>query len=117
MQGKHNDHNFVLRIAWFGEKVDQKKFHNILPPPQIWLKGLGEMFEGYSAETCAGNIPLVPMGAWAEGPACADTGARTPIDASGIFVDNNEEVIESDEYGKAVFHAVDDNMDEEDFTS
>ena len=28
-----------------------------------------------------------------------------------------EEVIESDEYGKAVFQAVDDNMDEEDFTS
>ena len=26
------------------------------------LKGLGEMFEGYSAETCAGKIPLVPMG-------------------------------------------------------
>ena len=34
-----------------------------------------------------------------------------------MFVDNTEEVIESDEYGKAVFHAVDDNMDEEDFTS
>jgi hypothetical protein len=30
---------------------------------------------------------------------------------------NTEEVIESDEYGEAVFHAVDDNMDEEDFTS
>ena len=26
------------------------------------LEGLGEMFEGYSAETCAGKIPLVPMG-------------------------------------------------------
>ena len=34
-----------------------------------------------------------------------------------MFVDNTEEVIESDEFGKAVFHAVDDNMDEEDFTS
>ena len=34
-----------------------------------------------------------------------------------MFGDNTEEVIESDEYGKAVFHAVDDNMDEEDFTS
>ena len=26
------------------------------------LEGLGEMFEGYSAETCAVKIPLVPMG-------------------------------------------------------
>ena len=43
------------------------------------------MFEGYSAETCARNIPLVPMGGGAEGPACADTGARTPIGASGIY--------------------------------
>ena len=33
-----------------------------------------------------------------------------------MFAHNTEEVIESDEYGKAVFHAVDDNMDEEDFT-
>ena len=48
------------------------------------LEGLGEMFEGYSAETCAGKIPLVPMGVRAEGPACADMGARTPIGASGI---------------------------------
>ena len=47
------------------------------------LKGLGEMFEGYSAETCAGKIPLVQMGGWAEGPASADTGVRTPIGASG----------------------------------
>ena len=28
------------------------------------LEGLGEMFEGYSAETCAIKIPLVPQ--WAE---------------------------------------------------
>ena len=26
------------------------------------LEGLGEMFRGYSAETCARKIPLVPMG-------------------------------------------------------
>ena len=37
------------------------------------LDGLGEMFEGYSAEMCAIKIPLVPMGGRAEGPACADT--------------------------------------------
>ena len=33
-----------------------------------------------------------------------------------MFAHNTEEVIESDEYGKAVFHAVDDNMDEQDFS-
>ena len=33
-----------------------------------------------------------------------------------MFAHNTEELIESDEHGKAVFHAVDDNMDEEDFT-
>ncbi len=49
------------------------------------LEGLGEMFEGYSAETCWGKIPLVPMGVQGKGPACADTGARTPIGASGIY--------------------------------
>ena len=26
------------------------------------LEGLGEMFRGYSAETCAGKFPLAPMG-------------------------------------------------------
>ena len=46
---------------------------------------LGEMFEGYSAETCAEKNLLVPMWGSAEGPACADTGARTPIGASGII--------------------------------
>ena len=48
-------------------------------------EGLGEMFEGDSADTRAGKIPLVPMGGLAEGPAFADTGARTPIGASPIF--------------------------------
>ena len=47
--------------------------------------GLGEMFEGDSADMCAGIIHLVSMGSLAEGPACADTGARTPIGASGNF--------------------------------
>ena len=47
--------------------------------------GLGEMFEGDSADRCAGKFPLVSMGVRAECPACADTGARTPIGASGIW--------------------------------
>ena len=48
-------------------------------------EGLGEMFEGDSADTCAGKFPLVSMGGRAEGLACADPGASTPIGASGNF--------------------------------
>ena len=49
-------------------------------------KGLGEMFEGDSADTCAGKFPLVSMGGRAEDLVCADPGARTPISASGIYI-------------------------------
>ena len=45
---------------------------------------LGEMFEGDSADICAGEFPLMSMGGQAEGPACADPGARTPIGVRGI---------------------------------
>jgi hypothetical protein len=45
-------------------------------------KGFGEMFEGDSADTCAGKFPLVLMGGRAEGLACADPGARTTIGAN-----------------------------------
>ena len=45
-------------------------------------EGLGEMFEGDSAETCAGKFPLVCMGGRAEGQECADPGARTHTGAS-----------------------------------
>ena len=48
-------------------------------------EGLGEMFEGDSADTCGGKFPLVSMGGRAEGLACVDPGARTPIGASGFF--------------------------------
>ena len=41
-------------------------------------EGLGEMFEGDSADTRAGKFPLGPMGVRAEGPACAGRGARPP---------------------------------------
>ena len=47
-------------------------------------EGLGEMFEGDSADTCAGKLPFTSMGGRAEGLACADPGARTPIGASRI---------------------------------
>ena len=48
-------------------------------------EGLGEMFEGDSADMCAGKVPLVLMGARVEGLVCADPRARTPIGASGNF--------------------------------
>ena len=48
-------------------------------------EGLGEMFEGDSADTCDGKFPLMSMGGRAEGLACRDPGARTPIGVSGIF--------------------------------
>ena len=41
--------------------------------------------EGHSADTGAGKFPLVSMGGRAEGLACTDPGARTPIGASGNF--------------------------------
>ena len=47
-------------------------------------EGLAERFEGDSADMCAGKFPLVSMGGRAEGLACPDPGARTPIGASGI---------------------------------
>ena len=46
-------------------------------------KGLGEMFEGDFADTCAVKFPLVSMGGRAGGLACTDPGARTPFGASG----------------------------------
>ena len=48
-------------------------------------EGLGEMFEGDSADTFAGKFPLVSMRGRAGDLACADPGARTPIGASGNF--------------------------------
>ena len=48
-------------------------------------EGLGEMFEGNSADTRAGKFPLVLMGDGVESLACADLGARTPIGASRNF--------------------------------
>ena len=43
----------------------------------------GGMFEGDSADTSADKFSLTLMGGRAEGLACADPGARTPICASG----------------------------------
>ena len=47
-------------------------------------EGFGGMFEGDSADKRPGKFPLTSMGGRAEGLACAELGARTPIGASGI---------------------------------
>ena len=44
------------------------------------------MFEGDSADMCAGKVPLVLMGGRAEGLACADPGARTPSALAEISI-------------------------------
>ena len=49
------------------------------------FEGLGEMFEGYSGDMGGEKFPLVLIGGGAEGIACADPGARTPIGTSGNF--------------------------------
>ena len=59
-------------------------------------EGLGEMFEGDSADMCAEKFPLVSMGGRAKGLACADLVARTPIGASGNFLHSGD--IDFDEY-------------------
>ena len=46
-------------------------------------EGLGEMFEDDSADSLAGKFTPVSMGGRAEGLACADPVARTPLGASG----------------------------------
>ena len=53
------------------------------------FEGMGEMFEGDSADTCAEKFPLVSMGGRAEGLGCADPGARTPISATGNYSMNH----------------------------
>ena len=48
-------------------------------------EGLGEMFEGDSADTCARKFPHMLMGERANGPACADV-ERGPPSASVAFL-------------------------------
>ena len=53
------------------------------------LEGLGEMFRGYSAETCAGKFLLVPMGSERRVPRARE-GERDPhrldvLDDKGEF--------------------------------
>ena len=43
------------------------------------------MFEGDFADKCAEKCPLVSMGGQAEGLACADPRARTPLGMIGSY--------------------------------
>ena len=45
-------------------------------------EALGEMFEGDFADKCTENISAGVFGGQAEGLACTDLGARTPIATS-----------------------------------
>ena len=51
----------------------------------ITSDGLGDIFEGDSADTCAEKFPLMSMGVRLEGLVCANQGARTPIGVRGNF--------------------------------
>jgi hypothetical protein len=48
---------------------------------KIWVD-----FDFFWPDMCVVKFPLVSMGAWAEGLACADPGVRAPIGASGNFL-------------------------------
>ena len=50
------------------------------------LEGLGEVFKGDSADTCAGKFSLVSMGGQADPSSVCKRGARTPIGASGNYL-------------------------------
>ena len=52
------------------------------------FKGLGEMFEGDSADTYAGKFSLMLKGGRVEGLECADPRARTPISIALAKFDN-----------------------------
>ena len=71
-----------LHFAIFGQ-TKGGIFKSCPRVPGMTFEGLGEMFKGDSADTCPGKFPLTSMGGRAEGLACADPGARTPIGASG----------------------------------
>ena len=53
-------------------------------------EGLGEMFEGDSADTCAGKFPLVSMGGRADGLACADPEGPPSVPVEILFNFHNE---------------------------
>ena len=103
MPGKYSDHNFdiflkknikkkqkkVLWIAWFGEKIDQNvSLKNRPPTPKKKaFEGLGEMFEGHSADTRARKFRLASMGGWVP-PKWPSGESRVHRPVSGNFVND-----------------------------
>ena len=70
------------KLSWGSETSDMSS------------EGLGEMFEGDSADVCGRKFSLTSMGGRAEGLACADPGARTPIGVSeNLFILNTRHVV------------------------
>ena len=68
-------------MRFLDEKLgDFEKLSKGSKSSDITSKGLGEVFEGDSADTCAGKFLLVSMGGRANGQACAD-GERGPPSA------------------------------------
>ena len=62
-------------------------FSKVVPSKTLHMDsdGLGEMLERNFADLYAKTFLLVSMGGQAMCHTCADTGARTPISASGII--------------------------------
>ena len=56
---------------------------------------MGKFKKSDSADTCTEKFPLVSMGGRAEGLACTDPGARTPIGASGNFLNKNRQFLKA----------------------
>ena len=67
-----------------GQREYFKKFRTL----DMTSEGLGEMFEGDSADMCAGKFSLTSMGGRVEGLVCANPGARTPIAMSKNLIVN-----------------------------
>ena len=62
-----------------------EKLSNGSKTSDMTSEGLGEVFEGDSADMCAGKFPLVSMGGRVNGQACAD-GERGPPSARAEFI-------------------------------
>ena len=75
----------MLRIASFGEKVDQKKFHKILPSPPGMTQGAGgDVWRLFCRKVCRKNSVSVD-GGLSRGSRVNGHGSEDPIGASGIF--------------------------------
>ena len=93
MAGKHSDHYFckwqakiVTTINFCLEK--NEKNEKCLELSDLAIKLIRKtvrQFPPPPPDMCAEKFPLVLMGGRAEGLACADPGARTPIGARGNY--------------------------------